>query len=626
MTELKDGLLGAQVGTTSLDAITNVIKPTTEPRVYDTNDPAITALNAKQIDGDRRRPPDRLLHDRRRLENGTIVGQFPGDRQRRPSTSALVLAKDSPLTACVNAAIDGARRGWHARRSATQWLPSRTGAASSSRRRATRPRGAGPKARGDRPAGPVVAARIERARARRRAIAVVSTRRRLRRARAGSSSTRPAGRRSGRSFFNAEVFGESCRPWSARSGVNIQLFLLAEVADPALRAGAGGAAQPARPGVLPAPVRWPTSTSTSSGPCRASWSSSCSASASRRCACRRTDRAVLLGVVALTLVYSAYVAEVYRAGIESVHPSARGGRPVARAVAAARRCATWSCRRRSAGSSRRCSTTSSGCRRTRRWCRSSASSRSSGRRRSSSRRPFNFTPYVGVRADLHRAHDPDGAVRRLAGRARPAAARPAGGRVTLTAMRRGACAIEGLHKSFGDARGAARHRPDVGRARGRVPDRRVRARASRRCCAASTCSSRSTPGRILVDGAEITADGRRRRPHPAPDRDRVPGVQPVPAHDRARQRHARRRARCCKLPRAEAEAQAHRAARAVRAGRQARRVPRPAVGRPAAAGGDRPGAGDAAGPPAARRDHQRARPRAGRRGARRHPRAGRRRA
>jgi polar amino acid transport system permease protein len=35
-------------------------------------------------------------------------------------------------------------------------------------------------------------------------------------------------------------------------------------------------------------------------------------------ACRLDD---VLGIVALVLVYSAYVSEVYRAGIESVHPS-----------------------------------------------------------------------------------------------------------------------------------------------------------------------------------------------------------------------------------------------------------------------------------------------------------------
>ena len=62
----------------------------------------------------------------------------------------------------------------------------------------------------------------------------------------------------------------------------------------------------------------------------------------------RPDLGALLGQVALVLVYSAYVSEVYRAGIESVHPSqdaaARSLGPHARA----RRCATSSSRRPSA--------------------------------------------------------------------------------------------------------------------------------------------------------------------------------------------------------------------------------------------------------------------------------------
>ena len=37
-------------------------------------------------------------------------------------------------------------------------------------------------------------------------------------------------------------------------------------------------------------------------------------------------------------------------------------------------------------------------------------------------------------------------------------------------------------------------------------------------------------GRIVLDGADITAPRRRREPGPAPDRDRLPVVQPLPAH------------------------------------------------------------------------------------------------
>ena len=53
------------------------------------------------------------------------------------------------------------------------------------------------------------------------------------------------------------------------------------------------------------------------------------------------DQLVILGIFALVLVYGAYVAEVYRAGIESVHWSQRAAaarpRPLARPVAAPRR-------------------------------------------------------------------------------------------------------------------------------------------------------------------------------------------------------------------------------------------------------------------------------------------------
>ena len=46
-------------------------------------------------------------------------------------------------------------------------------------------------------------------------------------------------------------------------------------------------------------------------------------------------------------------------------------------------------------------------------------------------------------------------------------------------------------------------------------------------------------GRIWIEGVEITGTRRERQPGPAPDRDRLPGVQPVPAHDRDAQRDAR---------------------------------------------------------------------------------------
>ena len=79
--ELKDAKLGAQVGTTSLDAIENVIKPTTRGVVYDTNDAAIDGAQGEADRRPRRRPPDLVLHDRGPDRGNTIVGPArTGDR------------------------------------------------------------------------------------------------------------------------------------------------------------------------------------------------------------------------------------------------------------------------------------------------------------------------------------------------------------------------------------------------------------------------------------------------------------------------------------------------------------------------------------------------------------------
>ena len=71
-----------------------------------------------------------------------------------------------------------------------------------------------------------------------------------------------------------------------------------------------------------------------------------------------------LGVIALTLVYGAYVAEVFRSGIESIHWSQTAAARSLGLRARADACGSSSSPRRCAGSYPRCSTTSSACRRT----------------------------------------------------------------------------------------------------------------------------------------------------------------------------------------------------------------------------------------------------------------------
>ena len=101
--ELKDYVYGAQAGTTSYDAIAAVIAPTKKANLYDSNDLAIKALGNKTIDGVVVDLPTADYITNVQVQNAVIVGQFLGGTQEYFSA---VLAKDSPLTACVNKAID----------------------------------------------------------------------------------------------------------------------------------------------------------------------------------------------------------------------------------------------------------------------------------------------------------------------------------------------------------------------------------------------------------------------------------------------------------------------------------------------------------------------------------------
>jgi polar amino acid transport system substrate-binding protein len=105
LTALADFRFGAQVGTTSYETITDVIKPTKEPSVYDTNTEAIAALKAGQIDAIVVDLPTAFFMSAVQVKKGTVVGQFPLAAGAEPEYFSVVLAKDSPVTACVNAAI-----------------------------------------------------------------------------------------------------------------------------------------------------------------------------------------------------------------------------------------------------------------------------------------------------------------------------------------------------------------------------------------------------------------------------------------------------------------------------------------------------------------------------------------
>ena len=118
--ELKDAKLGAQIGTTSYQYIVDNIQPSQDPSVYDTNNDAISALNAKQIEGIVVDLPTAFFVVAAELDAGVIVGQFPaaGEQER----FGMVLEKDSPLTACVNQALTTLREDGTLEEIQQEWL------------------------------------------------------------------------------------------------------------------------------------------------------------------------------------------------------------------------------------------------------------------------------------------------------------------------------------------------------------------------------------------------------------------------------------------------------------------------------------------------------------------------
>jgi polar amino acid transport system substrate-binding protein len=120
ITDLADAKLGAPVGTTSYDYVVQNVKPSQKPSVYNTLNDAVAGLKAKQIDGVVVDLPTAFFITAVQVPNGKIVGQFPAVGTQE--YFGLVLAKDSPLTDCVNQAIAKLRSDGTLNQFAQQWI------------------------------------------------------------------------------------------------------------------------------------------------------------------------------------------------------------------------------------------------------------------------------------------------------------------------------------------------------------------------------------------------------------------------------------------------------------------------------------------------------------------------
>ncbi|MCW2139280.1 ABC transporter substrate-binding protein [Actinoplanes cyaneus] len=120
LADLNGAKLGAQVGTTSYQAVTDIIKPAAKPLVYNTNDDAKAALENGTVDGIVVDLPTAFYMTGAELKDGVILGQLP--QVGVPEQFGLVLDKGSKLTGCVSAAVDQLRQDGTLAEQEKTWL------------------------------------------------------------------------------------------------------------------------------------------------------------------------------------------------------------------------------------------------------------------------------------------------------------------------------------------------------------------------------------------------------------------------------------------------------------------------------------------------------------------------
>lgn len=128
LADLKDAKLGAAVGSTSLDDAEKVIAPSKKVAVFNDNAAAVTALKNKQIDGIVVDLPTAFYLVAAEIDNGKIVGQLPSAASGTPDQFGILLADNSPLTACTSWAVDQLRADGTLASLQEKWLGGQAGA------------------------------------------------------------------------------------------------------------------------------------------------------------------------------------------------------------------------------------------------------------------------------------------------------------------------------------------------------------------------------------------------------------------------------------------------------------------------------------------------------------------
>jgi polar amino acid transport system substrate-binding protein len=121
LADLKGLKLGAQIGTTSLAYIEDVIAPDAAASVFDTNVDAKSALDAGQVDAIVTDLPTAYYITAVEIPEASIVGVFEVSEDQA-DRFGLLMADGSPLKACLDSALEALRADGTLQALADEWM------------------------------------------------------------------------------------------------------------------------------------------------------------------------------------------------------------------------------------------------------------------------------------------------------------------------------------------------------------------------------------------------------------------------------------------------------------------------------------------------------------------------
>jgi polar amino acid transport system substrate-binding protein len=123
--DLKDAKLGVQLGTTSLDAVTEKIQPSSQPQVFNDSNDTVRALKIGRVETIVVDLPTAFYITAAQVPSAKIVGKFdaPGG-----DSWGLLAEKGSSLTGCLTQAVDKLKSDGTLNRLTERWMGGKAGA------------------------------------------------------------------------------------------------------------------------------------------------------------------------------------------------------------------------------------------------------------------------------------------------------------------------------------------------------------------------------------------------------------------------------------------------------------------------------------------------------------------